>query len=214
LTNIISIGIVSVDMKKLIDLYTKIQKFEKQQEGIFTTNELSVLFDINNPMLLNKRINQLLKNGYLKKFIRGFYITDGFNIELLSRKINPDSYISFGNILAKEMVIGTVPKFTLYCVKPGRKRVYKNKLGTIIYLTILEKLFFGFECKNGINYAIKEKALLDTLYFYQKGIKYSFNIFQDINLDLIDKNKVMLFLKKYKNPKFIQFVKRYLYAQN
>ena len=79
-------------MKKIIDLYNRLQKFDSRQEGVFTFNELAVLFDINDSNSLNKKIKVLIDYGYIKKFIRGFYVTDKFNVELLSRKINPDSY--------------------------------------------------------------------------------------------------------------------------
>ena len=64
--------------------------------------------------------------------------------------------------------------------------------------------------ENGVRYATVEKALLDTLYFHQKGHSFSFNIYEDIDISQIDQNHFFLLLKNYNNPRFITFVKGYI----
>jgi hypothetical protein len=61
-----------------------------------------------------------------------------------------------------------------------------------------------------VNFATPEKAFLDTLCFYQKGWKPSFNIFTDITAARLDRGKIAAYLKRYNNPRFIAFVKGYL----
>ena len=57
--------------------------------------------------------------------------------------------------------------------------------------------------------ATKEKAFLDTLYFYQKGTRFYFDIYSDIDISQLDRSIIFKYLKSYKNPKFIKFVKDY-----
>jgi hypothetical protein len=66
---------------------------------------------------------------------------------------------------------------------------------------------FGTEIKNGIRYADPEKAFLDTLYLYQKGRRFPFNIYTDMNLDGLKASRIRNYLARYRNPKFISFVK-------
>ncbi|MHC4873169.1 MAG: hypothetical protein ACYTFY_15105, partial [Planctomycetota bacterium] len=61
----------------------------------------------------------------------------------------------------------------------------------------------------GVKKAQPEKAFLDCLYYYQSGKKYFFNIFEDINISLLNEKRLFSFLKKYKNPKFRRFVYDY-----
>ena len=131
-------------------------------------------------------------------------------MEWLSQRICPDSAISFGSALAKEMLIGSIPQKTVYAVKIGKTRIYKSPLGQIVHFGFAaagKELWFGYEmAKNGIRYADMEKAFLDTLYFYQKGRKFSFNIYSDIQVDRLNPKKLQKYLMKYKNPKFRTFV--------
>jgi hypothetical protein len=143
----------------------------------------------------------------LARFKRGFYVTEPFNLEVLAQRLYPDSYVSLGTVLARRLLIGSVPAKTVYAVKTGRNRAFISAFGNLIYCGIARRLVFGFEYENGVRYATAEKAFLDTLYFYQKGFRFSFNIFGDMDISRVDKEKVKTFLKQYKNPKFITFVK-------
>jgi hypothetical protein len=105
------------------------------------------------------------------------------------------------------LLIGSIPAKTVYAVKKGRNRAFYSPAGNLVYCGIAANLLFGYEYENGRRYASAEKAFLDTLYFYQKGFHFSFNIFEDINITNLDTAKTRFLLKKYKNPKFITFVK-------
>ncbi len=108
------------------------------------------------------------------------------------------------------MLIGSVPEKTLYSIKTGKSRTYSNKNLNIVFLGIKQELFFGFNYVNGVAFASPEKAFLDTLYYYQKGQRFSFDIFSDINTSKLNQNLIDKYLEKYKNPKFVSFVKGYL----
>jgi len=178
--------------------------------GVYSASDLKNLFNESNPVALNRRISRLEESGVLKRFIRGFYTTGDFDAEVLSARLCRNSYLSLGTVLAKELIIGSVPARTLYAVKTGRSRLYRSNDFSLQYLGVAPHLFFGFQNKKGVNFATPEKAFLDTLYFYQKGRKASFNIFADITTERLDRERIAAYLKRYKNPRFVAFVKGYL----
>jgi hypothetical protein len=70
-----------------------------------------------------------------------------------------------------------MPKHRLIAVKLGKTSTYANKEYTVNHLGITNSLFKGFKNVNGVNVATPEKAFIDTLYFYKKGFKFSFDIY-------------------------------------
>lgn len=194
-------------MKKGVNDLLLVQKFSPQQRGVFTTSDLRSLFKTTNRVDLYRRIRQLQETGVLQKFCRGIYTTGEADLARISQRISPESYASLATILAKNLLIGTIPKRTFYAVKPGRTKKYKGKEATILQFGVVKHLFFGFEMVKGIRYADKEKALLDTLYFYQKGERFFFNIYEDINFIDLDRKKIERYLQHYRNSKFKSFVK-------
>jgi predicted transcriptional regulator of viral defense system len=197
-------------MKNSLQDYKSLQKWSSQMGGVFSTSDLSNLFNEGNPVMLNRRIKRLEESAVLSRFIRGYYITENFDAQILSARINTASYISLGTVLAKKLIIGSVPAKTLYAVKTGRNKLYRNTSINLEYLGITRDLFFGYENTNGVNIATPEKAFLDTLYFYQLGQQFSFNIYEDISLESLNKETIINYLKRYKNPNFKVFVKGYL----
>lgn len=178
--------------------------------GVFSKADLVNLFNESNPVVLNRRVGRLEKSHALSRFIRGYYTAGDFDVQVLSARLNKNSYISLGTVLAQELIIGSVPARTLYAVKTGRSKFYRKGGFSLQYLGIAPHLFFGFENKDGVNIATPEKAFLDALYFYQKGQKFSFNIYTDMTLSRLDRRKIAAYLKKYKNPRFVNFVTGFL----
>jgi hypothetical protein len=194
-------------MNSPIKNFVLLEKWAAQMGGVFSLGDLKNLFNEDNPVLLHRQIKSLIANKVLRRFKKEFYVTKSFNAEVLAQKLYPDSYISLGTVLAKNLLIGSVPDKTLYSIKTGRTRFFKSQSTSLLFLSIAPHLYFGFEYDNGLRYAIKEKAFIDTLYFYQKGFKISFNIFEDIDLTRINMKKADSMLAQYKNPKFVAFVK-------
>ena len=187
--------------------FVLLEKWAAQMGGVFSISDLRNLFNENNPVLLYRQIKSLVDNKVLTRFKKEFYVTNTFNAEVLAQKLYPNSYMSLGTVLAKKMLIGSIPEKTVYSIKTGRTRFFKSQSTSLMYLSIAPHLYFGYEYDNGLRYAIKEKAFIDTLYFYQKGFTFSFNIFEDIDLSRIDRKKADSMLAQYKNPKFVTFVK-------
>lgn len=199
-------------MKTILNISQSLQKFSSAQGGVFSIAELKNLIDPTNKAALYRTLSRLEEGGIIRLFCRGFYIAEGFDIQVLSQRICADSYISFGSVLAKNLIIGSVPKYRVQAVKKGQSREYKNSEYWIEHFGITPELFTGYENIGGIRIATPEKAFLDVLYYYQKGMKFSFDIYSDIDYDTLDRNRLEEYLTLYKNKKFIAFVNGILNA--
>ena len=202
--------IMNVRMKCIVQDIKIINSFKEEMKGVFTLADLKNLFPLNDNKTFYRRIKALEKENILNRAVRKIYVTENYNIKMLSQKINSNTYISFETVLSEALIIGTVPEKEIKALKVGKKREYITEQGKIIHLGISGHLYFGFNKIKGINIAVKEKAFLDTLYFYLRGNKYYFDIFSDIDVEKLDIELISKYLKNYKNPKFIKFVRSYL----
>jgi len=193
-------------MKNLFNYIELVRKNEPDLGGVFTYADLAVICNCSDTTRLPRYIRQLEEAGTLKKFMRGFYVTQAFDPRILSQRICPESYLSFETILSKNMIIGTIPTFRISAVKLGRSKIYRSQEITVEHLATSEKTFFGFYDKGGVKEADSEKALIDTLYFYQKGRKPSFELYSDLNIVKLNQELIHQYLESYKNPKFLKFV--------
>lgn len=140
-------------------------------------------------------------------------MTSEFDPKILSAKVRTDSYISFGSALAYHRLIGTESPFLVSCVLPSKAAEYSGEVN-LSYSRISSNLYFGFETlKTGVKMADSEKAVLDTLYFYQHKKKFYFNIFQDIDFSLLSKDRIETYLERYQNPRFKSFVRNLLHGK-
>lgn len=158
------------------------------------------------------KIKQFEEAGLLKRYSRGIYITQNFDPMILSAKVRTDSYISFGSALAYYKLIGTESPFLVSCIVTSKASEYKGEVN-LSYARISKNLFFGTAIlNNGVRMANAEKAVLDTLYFYQHKKIFYFNIFQDINFSALSKETMDSYLERYANPKFKAFVRNTVYG--
>lgn len=178
--------------------------------GVFTLPDLAVLMAEPHKNVLYRRIKRLQAGNIIRRFARGIYITTNFSPYILSRKVRPDSCISFGNVLAESRAIGSVPKYQIDAITTGKSVAFSRHDMTLRYFGIADHLLFGFEYRDGVRIALPEKALLDTLYFHQHGTRFFFDIYSDVNVSTLDRARLESFLEKYKNPKFQTFVRGYL----
>ena len=194
-------------MKKFIEDNALIQRYSPTLGGVFLFSELATLFAESHKTATYRRIEHLENAGTLQRFIKGIYVTQQFDAQVLSQKICPESYISFGNILAEHLIIGILPRNQIDAIKPGRTKTYAGPSCTIRQLGSIDHILFGYETIRGIRKATPEKALLDTLYFHQHGIQFPFDVYSDVNWGYINQEKILLHLQRYKNPKFVAFAK-------
>lgn len=199
-------------MKKMLENAQKLLEFAPKIGGVFSLSELSSLFDISSQQMLWIKIKQFEEAGLLKRYSRGIYITQNFDPMILSAKVRTDSYISFGSALAYYKLIGTESPFLVSCIVTSKASEYKGEVN-LSYARISKNLFFGTAIlNNGVRMANAEKAVLDTLYFYQHKKIFYFNIFQDINFSALSKETMDSYLKRYANPKFKAFVRNTVYG--
>jgi len=184
-----------------------LRRFDAEQRGVYSKADLQTVFGEQHPAAFVRRVNKLLDERILRRFCRGWYVGEAFDLPTLSQRLAPESYISFGTVLARELIIGTSPDRHIVAVKTGRPRRYACDGYVIEHVGVTEELLFGFSRINGIRYAEVEKALLDTLYFHLRGRRYPFDIYSDISLGKLDRERLHDYLKSYKNPKFVTFVK-------
>ena len=199
-------------MKKMLEKAQKFLEFAPKIGGVFSLSELSSLFDISSQQMLWIKIKQFEEAGLLKRYSRGIYITQNFDPMILSAKVRTDSYISFGSALAYYKLIGTESPFLVSCIVTSKASEYKGEVN-LSYARISKNLFFGTAIlNNGVRMANAEKAVLDTLYFYQHKKIFYFNIFQDINFSALSKETMDSYLERYAKPKFKAFVRNTVYG--
>lgn len=181
-------------------------------QGVFSLSDLKNLFSPYDSVMFYRHMRRLERNGVLRRFTRGFYVASEFSLAVLSQRLCDKSYVSFSNVLADKLLIGTIPRHTVSAVKLGKNRRYESDWGRVLHFGSAPRLFFGFEVRNGVAYANPEKAFIDTLYFHLRGHGFGFNIYHDIDMSRLDRKKILAYLKAYRNPKFVRFVKGVLHA--
>ena len=187
-----------------------VTQLSPEQGGVFSTADLKTALAEPHPAAFGRRIRTLLDHRVLFRFTRGFYVTEEFELPVLSQRIAPDSCISFETVLARQLMIGTSPARRIVATKVGRARRYRSRGFEVEHVGIAAGLSFGCEPTDGVRYADAEKAVLDVLYFHLRGRRYAFDIYSDLNLRKLDMNRVREYLQRYRNPKFVAFAERML----
>ncbi|MBU1016601.1 MAG: hypothetical protein ABIJ36_03335 [Patescibacteria group bacterium] len=114
----------------------------------------------------------------------------------IANYIYQPSYISLESALS---FYGIIPQFA-YTITSITTRKVKRILvegKEYSYSKINEGLYWGYEKKSDILIASPEKALLDIMYFASKGI--SRPDFKEMDLTIIDKDKLLMEAKKFKS---------------
>lgn len=187
-----------------------VSRLSVAQAGVFTTADLQTALGEQHPSAFGRRIRDLQTHGVLFRFTRGFYVTDEFELPVLSQRIAPGSCISFETVLARRLVIGTNPARRVVATKVGRTRRYAARGFEIEHVGISAGLVFGCANVDGVRFANAEKAVLDVLYFHLRGRRYAFDVYSDINLRKLDLSRVREYLQRYRNPRFVAFARRVL----
>jgi hypothetical protein len=179
----------------------------------FPLISLSHLYNaVKNTATFKVQLNQWLNKGLIIKLRKGLYILNEND-----RKIHP-SRIFLANALYSPSYVSTEYALGYYDLIPEKvedvtsvttKNVkrFNNPLGTFIYQHLKTDLFFGFkeildDNKFPVHIAEPEKAILDFIYLNLADFK---NKDQDVfalsyrlqNLDLLKKNKLLAFAKRY-----------------
>ncbi|MBM3283424.1 hypothetical protein FJY90_04175 [Candidatus Gottesmanbacteria bacterium] len=169
-------------------------KYQKELEELpyFNKNQAGLLIDKRGKNL-DKKLEQLVRKGYLMPLKKGYYTTslfyeksnrESFSEYIANRLRNP-SYISLEYVLAKE---GVIPEavFAITSITVKTSRNYINSLGNFIYKNIKADLFCGYSQKNWedkiIYIATLGKALFDFLYL-KKMDGVGREVFSDLRIN-------------------------------
>ena len=201
-------------MKKGVGLamaVERIMEFASQMGGVFSVADLASIIAGKTDLYNQRMILRLVRAGIVSRVLKGFYAAKGCDLWILSARISERSYVSMDSALAKPGLTGSVPQRSLSVVYNGRKKTVNTPSGSIHFYSISPKFLFGFsKLPSGVNMADPEKAFIDLLYFYVKGARFLIDPLKDVNIGKLDRKRLFVYLKRYKNPKFVKFVKGFL----
>ena len=185
----------------------------KNNFGGFPVIATSHIFSITHKVqALRNQLSRWQEKGLVIKLRKGLYILNEHD-----RKIHP-SRIFLANALYAPSYVSTEYALGYYDLIPERvedvtsvttKNVkkFKNSFGTFIYQHLKTDLFFGFkeildENKLPVHIAQPEKAILDFIYlnladFKNKDTDVFTLSYRWQNLDILKKNKLLAFAKRY-----------------
>jgi len=174
----------------------------KSKNNFFTLQQLKGVLNIKEPSLY-KIIQKLLTANILTKIEKDkYFLTDSQISDLaLANYLYQPSYISLESALNFYGVLSQFPyEITSVTTKKSKEKVFQGKLFT--YRKLKKDLYFGYQKIEDYLIAYPEKALLDQLYLYSKGLK-SINL-DEYNLKLLKVSRVREYLKKYPSTKQFQ----------
>ena len=152
---------------------TKLNLLLKSNQNIFHTQDLALLWGINNRSTLYTTIKRYLKKGILVKLIKGLYSTlpideiDKFRLG--TALIHKFCYVSCETVLFKEGVINQ-KVYPITFVSSVSLKIEFNKT-QYIYRQLKPEILFdpnGVEKKDGYFIATKQRAISDMIYFNPK----------------------------------------------
>jgi hypothetical protein len=190
-----------------ITFYKQIKNWAVELDGVFMLQDLRVAFNKMSTANMYRNLEALEDSGDLIRIKRGCYATHDAKLSTISARIYPKSYISTGTVLAAHKAIGSIPERKIQAIRIGSPTSFTCPLGTIEYLSIAPRLFFGFERRDNINWATIEKAYLDACYFFYKRKTFSFNLERDVDCSSLNQKIINQYLKKY-DRRFCSFFQK------
>lgn len=169
---------------------------------------------------IQKYKKELIESWKLIKIVPKVYILVKrwkiFNIPKLSTIIDKNSYISLFNWLNKWVIKQWY--LNLFCCTSKKKNqevnvdyLWSYKKIKYHYINIKQK-FWIFTDEDWIRYADQERSFLDMIYLW---IQWTIKIPTELNVNVLDKNKIKLYLEYYPqsvrnflNTKLINYVKK------
>lgn len=190
-----------------------IESLALAQGGCLTTHDLMTILSEERQSSLQSLLRPILRAGRLQRAKRGIYIWKGSDARSVVARICPDATLSFGTVLASHLLIGTVParhfQFTGSCTDQSIQcpewKASLHRLAT--------HLRFGWTADaQGLRTANPEKAVLDCLYYHQKGIAFSFDLETGIDRAGLSRDRFLDYVERYPNPRFQSRCRRWLDA--
>jgi len=164
---------------------------------LFSLNELGSLFGTENRQTLYKKVQRLEKSGILKKLMKGkyrFLLKEASDFTTANFLYQP-SYISMESALSFYSIITGFPyQITSITIKKPKRFTIDEK--DYSYSQISADLFWGWEKKENFLIATPEKALLDYVYFAQRGLRGL--DWEEIDTTGLNKDLFLSWSKKFK----------------
>jgi hypothetical protein len=194
-------------MKSYQSLPLLLMTHAEASKCIYTRSDLTHLLGTSQSATIAKRIEALLKKGYLHRAMNGYFFTKGARIEDLAQRIFTDGYLSLHGILNHHGMCGTKKSNHVDIITArSRPKTIKTPIGTIHMHVQNKAQQFGYEFHHGFNMATPEKCFVDTCYFHQKCPSHQINLYSDLIISNLSISKINEILIPYKNKKFITFV--------
>jgi len=158
------------------------QKIYESKLSLFSVKTLKDILPVEKEGTFFSLLKRLVKSGVLQKIEKNKYllktaVVDNF---VLANFVYQPSYVSFESALSFYGILSQFPyEITSATSKKPKHKIVQGKAFTFIHLK--KNLFWGYEKKNDFLIAMPEKALLDQLYLFGKGLR-------KINLDELDLN--------------------------
>ena len=111
------------------------------------------------------------------------------------------------------LLIGTVPERHFQFTGACRDQTIQCPEWKNSFHRLAPHLQFGWtRDSQGFRSADPEKAVLDCLYYHQKGMRFSFDIETDIDRSGLSREKFLDYVLRYANPRFQSRCRRWLDA--
>jgi predicted transcriptional regulator of viral defense system len=183
------------------------------QGGCLTTSDLMTILSEERQSSLQSLLRPLLRAGRLQRAKRGLYIWTGADARSVAARICPDATLSFGTVLASHLLIGTVPARHFQFTGSCRDESIQCPDWKASLHRLAPHLQFGWTADaQGLRTADPEKAVLDCLYYHQKGIPFSFDLESDIDRTALSRERFLDYVLRYPNPRFQTRCRRWLDA--
>ncbi len=143
--------------------------------GVFSTADLAVLLDRNEPARLTEAIRVLLRDRLLLKVRRGLYVDrlNGYRPEIVGQRWLAPAYLSLEAGLDRHGLCATgIAAYTYVTCRLISQNALARRMfdgHQFVYRHVARHLFFGYRSADGVRVAEPEKAVLDFLYFIFKN---------------------------------------------
>lgn len=170
------------------------EKINKIPKGYFSFADLRKISALDDSSL-RVAVSRLLKSGKIVNLVKGIYATDISKIswEKFAIENYAPSYLSFEWALGHYDILSQ-KTYGLTLATTRQTKKISAPTGMIIYRHVKPELFWGYKKEDSYLIAEQEKAFLDLAYLSLNG--YAKFDPAEMNLSLLDKNKIKAYLKK------------------
>lgn len=147
---------------------TNIEKLISTGKRVFTTDDLAVLWEINDRRRLVERIKYYLRRNRLTPVHKGVYAYGDFSALEVAQKLVPLSYVS---LYTAAQIHGLTFQYyqTVFCISLKSKKYALGNGQAYEYHKVKESIFYnmlGLVREDGYLIAGKERTICDLLYVY------------------------------------------------